>query len=441
MAELSSTSGAGVDPASWSPAVRHPATRVPALLLAALSIGLLLRREPELPAAVVTLLVLARGRALRRPLTVRHLWWAAGCLLLGMLGAIVGHPFPAGLALIVAAIVVCLPTPPPAATPTERSRAVELLASSSGDALAPFVLPTDKAMVFSPSGGAVLCYRVRFGIAVAGGDPVGRPEEAPAAIAEFFRVAEANGWRPAVLGAAPASAKLWRAHGLRGGPIGRDVVIDVGSFTLPGRRFRNLRQAVHRASNAGMTVQVVAEQDLPTAARAELTALVRASTKNTGRGFAMILDGLLDGSQRHTVLTIGRGPDGKVVAFQRYGVAGGGTDLALDVPWRRPDTGIGICGMDERTVAETVGWAALHGGQRVSPAFAAFPDLFDDHQGLRGRVAYRPVRSLDGLIRLESLYRFLRKFSAFGNPRSVLFRPLALVPVLAALLTLEFSGS
>ncbi len=440
MADLSGTSGVHVDPASWSLAVPRPASRVPALLLAMVSIGLLLRRDPELPAAIVSLGVLARGTALRRPLTVRYLWWAAGCLLLGMLGAIVGHPFPAGLALVVAAIVVCLPTPPPpAATPTERSRVVELLASSSGDALAPFVLRTDKAMVFSPGGGAVLGYRVRFGIAVAGGDPVGLPEQAPAAIAEFVRVAEANGWRPAVLGAGPASAKLWRGHGLRGVPIGRDVVIDVGSFTLQGRRFRNLRQAVHRASNAGMTVQVAAEQDLPTADRAELTALVLASTKNTGRGFAMILDGLLDGSQPHTVLTIGRGPDGKVVAFQRYGVAGGGTDLALDVPWRRHGTGIG--GMDERMVAETVGWAARHGGQRVSLAFAAFPELFDDHHGLRRRLAYRLVRSLDGLIRLESLFRFLRKFSAFGPPRSVLFRPLALVPVLAALLTLEFSGS
>jgi lysylphosphatidylglycerol synthetase-like protein (DUF2156 family) len=55
-------------------------------------------------------------------------------------------------------------------------------------------------------------------------------------------------------------------------------------------------------------------------------------------------------------------------------------------------------------------------------------------------TGYALARSLDGLIRLESLYRFLRKFHAFGPPRYVLFRPLAVLPVLAAMLLLEFSA-
>ena len=127
-----------------------------------------------------------------------------------------------------------------------------------------------------------------------------------------------------------------------------------------------------------------------------------------------------------------------MLSFQRYCPAGGGTDLSLDVPWRVRRPGIG--GIDERLIAEVVGWAAQHAGQRVSLAFAAFPWLFSDHAGLRRALAYRCVRLLDPLIRLESLYRFLRKFHAFGPARTVLLRRSAAVETLIGLLWLEFTG-
>ena len=49
---------------------------------------------------------------------------------------------------------------------------------------------------------------------------------------------------------------------LRAVPIGRDIVIEVSTFDMVGRKYRNLRQAVQRTHNAGVTTQVVAEQDL-----------------------------------------------------------------------------------------------------------------------------------------------------------------------------------
>ena len=45
-------------------------------------------------------------------------------------------------------------------------------------------------------------------------------------------------------------------------PIGQDVVIDVSSFEMVGRKFRNLRQAVQRTHNCGITTEIVGEQEL-----------------------------------------------------------------------------------------------------------------------------------------------------------------------------------
>ena len=49
---------------------------------------------------------------------------------------------------------------------------------------------------------------------------------------------------------------------LRTVPIGRDVVIDVAAFDMVGRKFRNLRQAVQRTHNFGITTEMVDEQGL-----------------------------------------------------------------------------------------------------------------------------------------------------------------------------------
>ena len=66
---------------------------------------------------------------------------------------------------------------------------------------------------------------------------------------------------------------------LRAVPIGRDLVIDVEHFAMPGRKYRSLRQAVQRSHNVGIITEVVAEQDLDDITAAELTEVVAASRR------------------------------------------------------------------------------------------------------------------------------------------------------------------
>ena len=74
-------------------------------------------------------------------------------------------------------------------------------------------------------------------------------------------------------------------------------MVDVSGFEMVGRRFRNLRQAVQRTHNSGITTEMVAEQELDDERLAELIDVVRASPSgaHTDRGFYMNLDGVLEG--------------------------------------------------------------------------------------------------------------------------------------------------
>jgi len=76
---------------------------------------------------------------------------------------------------------------------------------------------------------------------------------------------------------------------------------------------------------------------------------------------------------------------------------------------------------------------------RLSLAFAAFPEIFDAaHPGPMQRVAYRLIHLLDPLIRLESLYRYLRKFHSLAERRYVVLCAHHIPGALVVLLSLEF---
>ncbi|MGW2662468.1 bifunctional lysylphosphatidylglycerol flippase/synthetase MprF [Nocardia tengchongensis] len=386
-------------------------------------------------------LFVARGLYLRRPITLPHLTGAAMTLVVSNFSYRTEHPGIGFVFLAVSGAILVLPQGSKP-QPEQLPRVAELVRRSTLDPLAPFALHSSKTYYFDAHGSAALAYRARLGFAVVSGDPIGDPSRFPALLTEFSLFAGSHGWRIAVLGASPEVTELWQQRavdhrGLRAISVGRDVVVDVDHFDLVGRKFRNLRQAVSRTKNVGVTTEILPEVALTEPQRETLLAIVDdwGHGRQT-RGFSMILDHLLDGRHPGMLVVLARDADGEVVGFQRYGSSGNGQDLSLDVPWRRRDAPNGL---DERMIVDLVEYARDHGIKRISLAFAAFPEIFaDKHRSRTMQAVYLAVRLGDPLIRLESLYRFLRKFNAFGDQRYVLIRWRE-VPIAAlALLSLEF---
>ena len=77
----------------------------------------------------------------------------------------------------------------------------------------------------------------------------------------------------------------------------------------------------------------------------------------------MNLDGVLEGRFPGTRLIIARDAAGTVQGFHRYATAGNGSDITLDVPWRRRGAPNGI---DERLSVDMILAGKDAGAQRVS---------------------------------------------------------------------------
>jgi lysylphosphatidylglycerol synthetase-like protein (DUF2156 family) len=132
---------------------------------------------------------------------------------------------------------------------------------------------------------------------------------------------------------------------------------------------------------------------------------------------------------------VARDKSGRAQGFHRYATAGRGSEITLEVPWRRRGAPNGI---DERLSVDMINAAKDAGAQRLSFSFAAFPELFDEQD--RGRMQalfYWLIHRLDPLIALESLYRYLRKFHAIGERRYALVSLTQLAPLIYVLMSLE----
>ncbi len=391
---------------------------------------------------LAAVILIARGIFLGRPVTATHAIAAALFLLAGLGLHVLAFDLPGDWLIAGSGLVLMWPTSSHP-RPTDLPRAWRLIDATTADPLAPFAMQTGKSYHFNPGGTAALAYRTRLGYAVVGGDPIGDEGQFPALVADFAAMCHTRGWRIAVVGCSERRLGLWSdpavlGRSLRAIPIGRDVVVDVSSFDMVGRRFRNLRQAVKRTSNSGITTEIVSEQELDDKLLAELSDVVRASPSgaDSDRGFYMNLDGVLEGRFPGILLIIARDALGQVQGFHRYATAGGGSDVTLDVPWRRRGAPNGI---DERLSIDMIAAAKDAGAQRVSLSFAAFPELFDGSQsGRLHRIFYRLIHLLDPLIALESLYRYVRKFHALDARRYALISMTQIIPLVLVLLSLEF---
>ncbi|OMC56480.1 hypothetical protein A5747_07670 [Mycobacterium sp. IS-836] len=391
---------------------------------------------------LAAVMFIARGIFLGRPVTTMHAAAAALFVLAGFGSHVLSFDLLGDVLIASSGLVLMWPTSSHP-RPEDLPRAWALIDATSDDPLAPFAMQTGKSYHFNADGTAALAYRTRMGFAVVGGDPIGDAARFPELVADFAAMCRMHGWRIAVVGCSDRRLELWMdarvlGQSLRAVPIGRDVVVNVSRFDMVGRKFRNLRQAVKRTHNAGITTEIVAEQELDDRLLAELTDVVHASPSgaHTDRGFYMNLDGVLEGRFPGIRLILARDATGKVQGFHRYATAGGGSDISLDVPWRRRGAPNGI---DERLSVDMIMAGKEAGAQRVSLSFAAFPEIFDDkNRGRLQRIFYRLIHVLDPLIALESLYRYVRKFHALDARRYALISVTQLVPLVFVLLTLEF---
>ena len=314
----------------------------------------------------------------------------------------------------------------------ERDDLRAMLGRADEDTLAPFVLRRDKRYAFSPDRRAAIAFRYLQGVGLAAGDPIGDPASFGAAIDEFLALCRQMGWKLAIVGAHETVLPLYAERGLRSIYIGDEAVIDVASFSLEGRKIRNVRQSVNHARRAGITTEMYREGDLDVRLRRQLLRVAAAQRKDHPEyGFSMALGEQFSGRHPECFVIVARDALGEPVGFQRYVPCRRGKAFSLDSMRRAPGS---VGGVNELMIVDAVAWAKARNSEAVSLNFSAVRMLMESGAELERlqSIAVWTIRRFEGKfgVQLDTLRRFNAKFLPRWVPRYAIYRTPADIPAI-----------
>ena len=321
----------------------------------------------------------------------------------------------------------------------DRDRIREFIRSplSDGDTLDPFAAREDKEYVFAPDRGAALAYRSLFGVALGSGDPIGAQDQFPDCLRQFVEHSNGLGLRPVVMLVREDRLVLYERLGFRTLYLGDEAILDVANFTLDNPRMRNVRQAVKRSANFGVTTEIMREADIPPPLLASLREItVRGRHGKREEGFSAALEEPFTVPQPTCLVAVCRDRTGALIGFQRYSSCSGNKKLSVDAMRRIPSAPNGI---SERMIFEVLQWARDNGIIELSLNFVAFRRFFQNLDVASGNgVAARAIRHLNP-AGAPRLFAFTNKFRPRWVSRYLAYRSLSDIPRFA-IATLSAEG-
>ena len=297
----------------------------------------------------------------------------------------------------------------------------ELLLTHPGqDSLEYFATRDDRSQIFTDNGAAAVSFRVIGGVCLAAGDPLGDPQQWPAAIDRWRAHARLHGWVPAVLSAGERGAQAYLDAGMRPILLGDEAVVDTRLFTLQGPAMHAVRRAVHRAERDGLRVLVRRQDDIPAAELGEIVAAAD-EWRHGGpeRGFSMALGRLGDPRDGRSVIVTAYDPSGAlrgILSFVPWARRG----LSLDVMRRSPGD---VAGINELMISTLIKTSPGMGIDLVSLNFAMFRSSFELGAQAwatpRQRLNRRLLLLASRWWQLDSLYQFNDKYRPQWRPRAL----------------------
>ena len=317
---------------------------------------------------------------------------------------------------------------PPETPQADRDRFRELIRSplSDGDTLDPFADRRDKDYAFTPDRGAALAYRSLFGVALGSGDPIGARDQFLECVRGFVSHSQERGLRPVIMLVRQDRVALYKRLGFRTLYLGDEAILDVAAFTLESPRMRNVRQAVKRSANFGVTTEIVREADIAPAlvdSLREITVLARNGKRE--EGFSAALEEPFSIPQPTCLVVLCRDHTGELIGFQRYSPCNGDSKLSADAMRRLPTAPNGT---NERMIFEVLQWARRNGIVELSLNFVAFRHLLQRLDVATGNdLAARSIRRLNP-AGAPTLFAFTNKFLPRWVPRYLAYRSLTDIP-------------
>jgi phosphatidylglycerol lysyltransferase len=234
-------------------------------------------------------------------------------------------------------------------------------------------------------GGGFIGYQVRWGVAVAVGDPVTAGSQHQRAVDAYVDLCSGRRWVPCFFQTDAELRAAYRRAGFRVLKFGEEAVVELDRFDLRTPARADARHEVARARRAGLEAITVWEPQPPGGLWSQLEEVSRDwLLVRGGREMGFSLGRLSERVDTTTRYTIARDQSGRVHAFCSW-IRMGGDGVALDLIRRRPDAAAGAVDLCIVTAIER---ARSDGLTRISLGSVPFREgLGDAPDGRLARAA------------------------------------------------------
>jgi phosphatidylglycerol lysyltransferase len=266
--------------------------------------------------------------------------------------------------------------------------------------------------------GGFVGYQVRWGVAVAVGDPLIAPGQHLAAVDAFVDLCAGRRWVPCFFQTEASLRPSYRQSGFRLIKFGEEAVVEVDQFDLRSSARADARHELARARRAGLEAVTVWEPQPPGGLWSQLEEVSRHWLGvRGGREMGFSLGRLRDLVDTTTRYTIARDQSGRVHAFCSW-IRMGNDGIALDLIRRRPDAAAGAVDLCIVTAIER---ARSDGLARVSLGSVPFRESLGDApdgrlaRGLRARLYQHGYAGYS----YRGLSHFKAKFATHWGSRDI----------------------
>lgn len=322
---------------------------------------------------------------------------------------------------------------------TEAERVHDLAWNYGLDSLSYFAKQADKRHLVA--GDAFIGFGVAHRVAVAAGDPVGRPDAIPGAIARFVELCRTNDWIPVFYEVSPRHLEDYKRAGLQSFKVGEEAVVQLASFTLQGSRIANVRHTITKTKKEAPDLSVVEyRREVPDPEIDEQLEEISdewlAGKRGVEMGFNLGVFSVEELADKRTMLAMGA--NGRVYAFLTWLPYRGGRAVVLDAMRRRTSAPYGVI---DFLIAESALLFKNEGLEALSLATAPLANIDETLQSPYDRGVRLVFEHFSSFYGYRSLFNFKKKFNPQWEGRYLVFPRADLLPRIAyALVAVHTEG-
>lgn len=304
-----------------------------------------------------------------------------------------------------------------APAPADVAAAMQI-ARGADDTLAQLVGMGDKSILISPSGKSFLMYAIQGQSWIALAAPFGEPDEVRDLAWRFREMCDAADGRPVFYQVAAQDLPLCIDLGLQIIKIGEDAHVPLATFSLEGKRNKDMRLARNRGAREGLTFEIMTPQQV----EAEMSAL-RGVSDAWLAGHRAAEKGFSLGAFREDYIKLLPSAvvrhQGRIIAFANLLEAQSKAELSVDL--MRHVEG-DIRGVMDFLFAELLLWGKAQGYRSFNLGMAPLSGLESRPLApLWHRAGAMIYRHGESFYNFKGLRQFKDKFNPEWRPRFIAF--------------------